>query len=240
VGDPPAPADRPEPTDDAPGAGYAARIGWLGGSFAPVHEGHLSIATLAAERFGLERVLLVPAARPPHKLGVRQAPAEDRLRWVEQAVADDPRLEACDIELRRDGPSYSVVTARELRERFGPDAQLHYIIGADTLADLPNWYRIEELCELVTFCAVTRPGTPLDAGPMEAVVGSDAAAHIVEHLLEVDPHPASSTAIREALGRGEAPQHLPAVIVEDVLASGVYGAGGASSSDVSGGSADRP
>lgn len=216
------------------------RIGWLGGSFDPVHEGHLSIARRAAERFDLDRVLLVPAPRPPHKPDRMLAPAEARLALLEAATADDELLVPCAIELERDGPSYSIDTAHALRRWLGPQVELFYIIGADTLADLPNWYRIAELCEAVTFCSVTRPGTPLDPSPMERVAGPAAAARIREHLLEVTPHPASSTAIREALCRGERPQHVPGVVLEEIARRGLYGAGGASSSDTSGMGGTKP
>jgi nicotinate-nucleotide adenylyltransferase len=216
------------------------RVGWLGGSFDPVHDGHLAIARRAAEHLGLDYVLLVPAPRPPHKPDKILAPAEVRLALLESATAGDPRLLPCDIELERDGPSYSIDTAHALKEWLGSGVELFYIIGADTLADLPNWYRIADLCEAVTFCAVTRPGTELDPSPMERVVGPSAAARIREHLLEMEPHPASSTAIREALSRGERPEHVPEVVLQEIARRGLYGAGGASSSETSGIGGTKP
>lgn len=232
------PTGRPHSGSDAGSA--RRRVGWLGGSFDPVHEGHLAIARLAAERFGLDEVLLVPAPRPPHKPDTQLAPAEERLALLEVATADDPRLVPCDIELERDGPSYSIDTAHALQERLGSGATLYYIIGADTLADLPNWYRVADLCEAVTFCAVTRPGTALDPAPMEAVVGAAAAQRIREHLLETEPHPASSTAIRAALLAGTRPDHVPDAVLQEIARRGLYGAGGASSNDTSGMGGTKP
>ncbi len=159
---------------------------------------------------------------------------EERLGLLAAATADDPLLVPCDVELQREGPSYSIDTAQALRLSHGPETELYYIIGADTLVDLPNWFRIAELCELVTFCAVTRPGSPLDAAPMQAVVGAVHAAKIAAHILELPPHPASSTEIRAALQRGERPDHVPDVVLERIAQRGLYGASGASSNDTSG------
>jgi len=216
------------------------RVGWLGGSFDPIHDGHLSIARCAAHRFALERVLLIPAPRPPHKPDKLQAPAADRLALIELATADDPLLVASDIELRREGPSYSIHTAHALKEELGHEVELFFIVGADTLADLPNWYRVAELCDTVTFCAVTRPGSALNPAPMEAAVGLAAAARIREHLLELDPHPASSTAIRGALLRGNRPDHVPDAVLDEIARRGLYSAGGASSSDTAGMTGTKP
>lgn len=211
----------------------ARRVGWLGGSFDPVHAGHLAIARAAAEAFGLERVLLVPAARPPHKLDKRLADARQRLELLELATADDQRLQPCDVELERDGPSYSHDTALALRERFGPDVELLFIIGADTLVELPTWHRIGELLRLVTFCPVTRDGNSLDVEVLADLADAETRARIAAHALHIEPHPASSTAIREQLVRGERPEHLPPGVYEAIRDRGLYSAGGASSDDAS-------
>jgi len=216
------------------------RIGWLGGSFDPIHDGHLAIARRALDHLRLERVLLVVAAQPPHKPGRRLAPAEQRLQLVRLAIAGDPRLQACDVELQRSGPSYSVDTAAALHEHFGRGLELFFILGADMLADLPQWHRVGELCRRVTFCAVTRPGTPLDPEPMARIGGAPLVASIRAHLLEMEPHPASSTAVREALARGETPPHLPPAVAAEVRRLGLYGAGGFSDSDVSGAETWKP
>lgn len=210
------------------------RLGWLGGSFDPVHEGHLRIARLALERLGLEFVLLVPAARPPHKLDKTLAPGRARMALLDVAAADDPRLVPCDIELERDGPSYSVDTAEELLSRFGPDVELYSIVGADTLADLPTWHRIGDLVRLVTFCPVTRAGVPLDPSALAGVADAATIARIEAHRIDTEPHPASSTSIREALLRGERPQHVPPAVLARIRELGLYGAGGGASSDSDG------
>jgi len=205
-------------------------VGWLGGSFDPVHEGHLAVARAAAEHLDLERVLLVPAAQPPHKLDRVLAPGEARLALLELACQDDPRLVPCDVELRRPGPSFSYDTALELRRLLGPDTALYFLIGADTLADLASWHRLAELSELVTFCSVTRPGVALDPDYLRPLLGEPGVERLRRHLLHMPPHPASSTAIRAELAAGRRPEHVPAAVLDAIAASGLYGSSGSSSS----------
>jgi nicotinate-nucleotide adenylyltransferase len=119
-------------------------VGLLGGSFNPIHVGHLVLAEEARERLALQRILLVPNRVPPHKAKNAMAPAEHRLRMVELASAGNPGLEPSDIELRREGESYSLHTVEQLIEEHG-DWAIHFLIGADTLPELPTWYRIREL-----------------------------------------------------------------------------------------------
>lgn len=212
------------------GPASAGRVGWLGGSFDPVHEGHLAVARTAAEHLGLDRVLMVPAAQPPHKLDRVLAPSTERLALLELACADDPRLVPCDVELDRPGPSYSFDTAVELQRRLGTEARLFYLIGADTLADLASWSRLPELADRVTFCAVTRPGVDLDPDHLLPLLGAERVRHLREHFVHMEPHPASSTAIREALAQGRRPEHVPAAVLAAIAERGLYGSSGSSSS----------
>lgn len=204
----------------------SAAMGWMGGSFDPVHDGHLAIARAAADKLGLGRVLMIPAAIPPHKRDRRLASGADRLALLSLACASDPRLQPSDVELQREGPSYSYDTALELRRRYGESTPLYFIVGADTLQDLASWYRIAELAELVTFCAVTRPGSSLDPEFLVPTIGNPAVARIAEHAITVEPHPAASTAIREALARGDVPDHVPPSVYAAITERGLYGAGG--------------
>lgn len=214
----------------------AARVGWLGGSFDPVHAGHVQAARAAADALELERVLLVPAGVPPHKRERTLAPGADRLALLDIAVRADPRLQSCDLELRRAGPSFSFDTAQELLATQPAGTRLFFILGADMLADLPRWHRIGELARLVTFCPLARAGTPLEPDALRPALGDEAVARIRRHVVEAPEHPASSTAIRAALARGERPQWLPPGVFEEIVARGLYGygAGGASSIDSSG------
>jgi nicotinate-nucleotide adenylyltransferase len=209
------------------------RVGWLGGSFDPVHDGHLAIARAAIEAHDLERVLLVPARLPPHKLDKRLALPEQRLELLQLATADDALMEPCDVELHRDGPSYSLDTALALRELLGPDVELYYIIGADTLADLPNWHRIRELLTLVTFCPVARDGNDLDVACLAELADAPTVQRVAAHRVSMAPHPASSTAIREQLAAEQDAEHLAPAVSARIAELGLYKLGGASSGDAS-------
>jgi nicotinate-nucleotide adenylyltransferase len=145
------------------------RIGILGGTFDPPHLGHLVMASDACEALGLERVLWIPSAEHPFKRGQVRTPAETRLAMVRAAVQDDPRFEACDLELRRSGPSYTVDTLRELAARH-PDAELYLLVGADVVREMPDWREPHEVVRLARVAAVTRAGEGVPEGlPLPAV-----------------------------------------------------------------------
>jgi nicotinate-nucleotide adenylyltransferase len=136
-------------------------LGVFGGTFDPIHIGHLAVAEEAAESLGLERVVFVPAARPPHKPGVEFAPAEDRFAMVELAIADNPCFEASRIELDRPGPSYTIDTLAELGggvRRLGPGPQLFLILSADAFAGLPTWHEPQRVLSLARLAVVPREG----------------------------------------------------------------------------------
>ncbi|GFN30290.1 nicotinate-nucleotide adenylyltransferase [Paenibacillus xylaniclasticus] len=136
-------------------------IGIMGGTFDPIHVGHLLAANTALDACALDEVWFIPTNVPPLKEGVQGAAAELRLRLVRLAIADEPRFKAVAIELARGGVSYSIDTVRELESR-NPDCSFYYIIGSDRIHDLPQWHRIEELASMVRFIGVERPGEPID------------------------------------------------------------------------------
>jgi len=144
------------------------RVGILGGTFDPVHLGHLLLAQTVREQCGLDRVLLMPCCTPPHKACGTQATAEARLAMVRLAVADDPALGVCTLEFERGGISYAVDTLRAFRARQ-PDAEPFFIMGMDSLRELHLWHRVEELLTLCAFVIVERPGVdrPLAPGDLE-------------------------------------------------------------------------
>ncbi|HVU32619.1 MAG TPA: nicotinate-nucleotide adenylyltransferase [Opitutaceae bacterium] len=169
------------------------KIGFLGGSFDPVHFGHLLAAQDAVEQHALDRLILVPAAQAPLKANDVQSGAEDRLAMLRAAVEHDRRFEISDWELRRGGISYTIDSARHFRELY-PNDRLFWIIGGDQLPNLHLWRDIGELVKLVEFIFLERPGYPVKAHP--AIAGLKL-WRCDGHLLAV-----SSTELRDRARRG--------------------------------------
>jgi nicotinate-nucleotide adenylyltransferase len=140
------------------------KLGLFGGTFDPPHNGHIAAAEDAAAQFGLNRVFLIPVARPPLKEAGPSAGAEDRLGMLRAAAGHDPRFEVSDFEVRRGGVSYSIETVRHFREHY-PDAELFLIVGADQWGQIGQWKDVRELVRLVTFVVVDRPGEANAAEP---------------------------------------------------------------------------
>ncbi len=133
------------------------KIGLFGGSFDPVHLGHLLVARAAREELGLDKLCFIPAAQSPFKPAVTHAPAPQRLRLLRLALAGETAAEIDDLEIRRGGVSYTVDTLRHYAEKF-PGAELFYLIGADQVALLPQWHEAGELARLAQFVVAPRPG----------------------------------------------------------------------------------
>lgn len=143
------------------------RLGILGGTFDPIHIGHLILAEEAWYQLGLEKVLLVPAGDPPHKRGRRMSPVEDRVAMIELAITDNPHLELSRIDVDRPGPHYTVDMVRLHLELYGPGTDLYFLMGLDSLADLPNWHKPNELVELCNLVALSRPDSGFDWDTLE-------------------------------------------------------------------------
>ncbi len=176
-------------------------LGILGGTFDPIHLGHLHMAEAVYSQIPLDEIVFIPAYVPPHKLGQDYAPAQHRYAMTKLAVQGYEHFAVSDIELVRSGVSYTVDTLRELH-RLHPGRQLYFIIGADSLAQLHTWNSIEEMLQLAIFIAAGRPGYE---GVMEEVVqnlGAEAAKNII--LLHTPQYDISSTEIRTRLHEGRA------------------------------------
>ncbi len=181
----------------------AQRIGLYGGSFDPVHHGHLLVARFVAEALALERVVFLPSASPPHKDGHTLAPAEDRAKMVELAIADEPLFEFSAYDLTRSGPSYTFDTVGHFREIHGVDALLHWIIGADSLADLPTWHRAGELVDACRIVTAARAGwQATDWAALESALGATGTQGLREGVLETPIIEISATEIRKRCRRG--------------------------------------
>jgi nicotinate-nucleotide adenylyltransferase len=132
------------------------KIGIYGGTFDPIHNGHLIMARDAVEKLGLDEIILIPNATPPHRPGDKPAPDALRFEMVGAAIAGEPRFKANDIELRRGGVSYSFDTVLALRQKYPADAEFYFLVGGDNLDELHSCHRIEELKRLVTFVVLNR------------------------------------------------------------------------------------
>lgn len=197
------------------------RIGVLGGTFDPIHYGHLAIAEEARYILDLARVYLIPAAHQPLKQGRHAASAAHRLAMVDLACDDNPMLIASSIELDRPPPSYSVDTIAALRQQLPADTELHFILGADALALLPRWHRINELIEMTRFAVITRPGIVLDvAATAQQLPRLRGRVTVIEGpALEI-----SSDMLRQRMHNGLPVRYqLPDTVLAYIYEHGLYG-----------------
>lgn len=198
------------------------RIGIMGGTFNPIHNGHLIIAEDVHEKAALDRVLFIPSGQPPHKPGSEVAEAEHRFEMVKRAVSSNPHFEASRIEIDRTGPTYTINTLLELREMYGGVTAIFFIIGADVVPELVTWREYEKVFSLCEFIAVMRPG--FDESEFSETIRrlseeKGARIHPVRsHLVDI-----SSTDIRERCRKGLSIKHLvPASVEEYIIKNGLY------------------
>lgn len=208
--------------------GRIRRVGVYGGSFDPVHRGHLHAASCARAARNLERVVFVPAGQAPHKLHRRLASGEDRMAMLALALRSHPDWIADRMELDRPGPSYTVDTLRGIHAHLGlsPAAQLYLVIGSDNLQGLPSWKGIGEILELAQPLVVARE-TDLSSvfARLRDQLAPALVAKLEQGLVQETPVEASSSEIRERVERGEfEPRDLPPGVWEYIVARGIYGA----------------
>jgi len=206
-----------------------ARAGIFGGSFDPIHVGHLILAERARAERALDRVLFIPAGRPPHKPRQPLAPARDRLEMVRLAVRGNPAFEPSSIELDRDGPSYTLLTVRELRAQIGSADELFLVLGADSVRDIPNWWRASELVREVDIIAFDRPACTVEQA-VDGLVkhfGRTWADRVLELKVDAPLLGISATEIRERLARGRSIRYMvPEAVRAYIMERGLYGPAG--------------
>jgi nicotinate-nucleotide adenylyltransferase len=220
-----------------PGGG----IGVLGGTFNPIHLGHLRAAEEVSEVLGLESMLFVPSAQPPHKEGADEviAPAKLRCEWVRRAIADNPRFALDLLEIERPGPSYSIDTLRSFGERLAPEKPI-FVIGQDAFAEIETWRDPSTLFTLAHFAVITRPpaGESSLAEQLparfaqqfdlerEGEFGRHRTAETWIRWIQISALEVSSTDIRRRIREGRSVRYLlPAAVRRDVIGSGVYSEG---------------
>jgi nicotinate-nucleotide adenylyltransferase len=192
----------------------ARRIGIMGGTFDPIHHGHLVAASEVADRFALDEVVFVPTGHPWQKGHEKVSAAEDRYLMTVIATASNPRFSVSRTDVDRGGPTYTVDTLRDMREHFGPKAQLYFITGADALEKILSWKDTDKMFELAHFVGVTRPGFPLSAEHLPADTVS---------LVQVPAMAISSTACRERVAAGKPVWYLvPDGVVQYIAKRHLY------------------
>ncbi len=135
-----------------------SKIGILGGTFDPIHTGHLILAEYIKTEIGLDKVIFIPSKMPPHKLGADILSEEHRLHMVRLAVAGNPDFQVSDVEIKREGPSYTIHTLTRLQEEYGAGANMYFIMGADSAFAIETWYEANALLSNFNFIVGSRPG----------------------------------------------------------------------------------
>lgn len=190
------------------------RLGILGGTFDPPHNGHLLIAQATRRALELARVIFMPAHQPPHKMDEHVSPLADRLAMLRLAVDDLPQFEISLLEVERQGPSYTVDTLRELRRDLGERAELYFIMGMDSLANFATWHQPAEIVKLAKLAVLSRPGYAADLDALEARVPGVKNSVVFVDAPETD---VSASEIRARAAAGESIRSLVPPAVADYI-----------------------
>ncbi len=200
------------------------RVGLFGGTFNPIHRGHVQVALDVLQRIHLDKIYIIPSSLPPHKSKGKLAPIQDRLAMVRMAIAENPRLEVCESEINRAGPSYSIDTVKHCKAALGASARTFFILGVDAFLEIDTWKAFDRLFDETAFVVMSRPGnghngqwTPALRQKVASYVKerispeysmSDAGDTLVHsrkhtiHLLPVTPMDISSSQIRAMIQEG--------------------------------------
>lgn len=190
------------------------RVGIFGGTFDPIHMGHLIVAETIMDEFHLDKVVFIPAAVPPHKLDKQISPAKHRYMMTMLATCSNPRFQVSDMEMHRQGPSYSRDTLAQLLEEHGRDTEFYFIVGADSVENLHTWNRIDELLTMCHFIGASRPGCMPD---MEKIAQRFGPLAEKIHCLETPELEISSTEIRHRVGQKRTIRYIVPETVEQYI-----------------------
>lgn len=201
-----------------------ARIGLFGGTFNPVHIGHLIIARAALEHLGLERIVLIPSANPRHKSPEAVADTVDRLAMLRLAVADEPGFDVSACEIERPGMSYTIDTVAFFRKELSDRAELYWLIGADSLSELASWHRVDELVCMCRIVTAARPGweSP-DLSALTERVGERQVRRLRDGILPTPRIDISASEIRRRVRQGRSVRWLvPMAVAQYIDRRGLY------------------
>lgn len=197
------------------------RVGIMGGTFDPIHVGHLMTAEAVRDEYDLDKVIFIPAAVPPHKMKQHVTEAQHRYVMTVLATCSNPNFEVSDIEMNRPGPSYTIDTVHELVKRFGEDTDFYFITGADAISEIHTWDRIEELLTLCHFIGASRQGCVPNVDQIKESFGSLGMAKI--HRLETPELEISSTDIRHRIQKGYSIKYIvPTAVEQYIYKQGLY------------------
>lgn len=195
-----------------------------GGSFDPIHHGHLAMMQFAMQHLQADKSILIPAGISPLKRRNPYADGTSRIEMIRRAIQTLIGVEVSDYELNRAGPSYTIDTVRYFRQQVGQDAELYWLLGADAVAELPYWYRIGDLVQICRLCVMCRGGYPMPQ--LEPLTGLLTPAQIEQLKADAMATPQidiSSTAIRKAIADGQnAAEQLPDGVWEYIQNQGLY------------------
>jgi nicotinate-nucleotide adenylyltransferase len=199
-------------------------IALFGGTFDPIHHGHLIVGRAVAEVLDCARVVFIPAQNPPHKVGRGLTDAAHRLAMARLAVADEPRFDVSDIEIRRTGLSYTILTVEAFRREVGPEVPLAWIIGGDTLPELHTWYRVRELVDACRIVTAVRPGFEApDLAPLRRSLSAEQIERLRADVLTTPRIDISATQIRRRVRESRSIRYLvPESVGGYIAASGLY------------------
>jgi len=191
------------------------KIGIMGGTFDPIHVGHLVTAEAVRVEYCLDQVVFIPAANPPHKQNMQVTPAIHRYIMTVMATYSNPYFSVSSIEMERSGPSYSIDTIRALAEGYGRDTLIYFITGADAIGDLPTWKDIDQVLDLCQFVATKRPGCCSALDDVISYFGAKGRERI--HHLTTPELEISATDIRERVRKGRSIKYIVPESVENYI-----------------------
>jgi nicotinate-nucleotide adenylyltransferase len=206
------------------------RVGLFGGTFNPIHLGHLRGAVEVWETFGLDKVIWVPSAHPPHKNADALASPEDRLHMVQLAIDGTPFFEASDVEIARSGPSYTIETLEHFQRRYGGQSAIHFIVGIDAFSEITTWKSFKDLFATAHFIVMARPRARLE--DLEAFIRNhiseayqrDSSTHLFRHpswrsiyCFDITHLDISATETRKRINEGRSIRFLVPRAVEDFI-----------------------
>jgi len=187
----------------------------MGGTFNPPHMAHLICAEEVYDQLGFDKVLFIPSARPPHKNNNDIADAQHRYMMTVLATKGNPHFEVSRIELDRPGRSYTIETVKELKQIYGNETEIYWIVGTDAIIDMPMWYRVDELLNVCKFIAINRPGYDPERAEKKILQSV--------HFMKVSNIDISSSEIRRRIKDGMSIKYLvPSEVEEYIYKNGLY------------------